>query len=669
MTHFALRPPLVTVVRTLFLLLMCAAALSADERRQGVSPAAAAMTLQAGGAEGADSTGGGQVDGSPEGGGQAAKKKQRAEPKPSAGDKNTGKSAASKEEVSKKDESAAGQEAEPVEAKVVRFTLRGEYPEGPTPPGLFGELRSSLSKIVRRLDAAAEDDEVAAVWLRIETPVLGRGKINELRQVIGRIREADKPVYAELTVAGPGHYLLAAACDEILMAPSGTLMLPGVRAEVAFYRGLLDKLGIQMQLVQMGKYKGASEPFTRSSMSEPVRESMTAIVDDHYDALLQTVAADRGLDRGQVEKLVDRGFFTAQAAREAGLVDELLYRDEVHEKLRKRLEADELNVVDDYKKRKVDTDFSGLGGFMKLMQLAFGGKPAEAVGKQRKIAIVYAVGPIMLGKADSTLWGQRTVDSVTLVKALKQARDDSNVVAVVLRVDSPGGSAMASDLIWRQTVKMEKPLVASMGDVAASGGYYISMGADQILAEPGTLTGSIGVVGGKAVLNGLFDKIGVNVEVISRGKNSGILSSTEAFSDGEREVYASLLQETYQQFVDKAAKGRGMQGQELEKLAQGRVYTGRMAAENGLVDRLGTLRDAVQAAKKAAGLKEDEEVELMILPRPKTVFERLFGDPSAATGVKALLPEAARTLDEVATLRQLFSEAVLLWMPFRVELK
>ncbi len=554
-------------------------------------------------------------------------------------------------------------------ATVAQITIRGDYPEGPAAVGLFGDLQPSLSKVIRRLEQAGEDKEVDAVWLRVEGVALGRGKLHELRCAITRLRKAGKPVYAELAVADGSQYLLAAACDEIIMPPSGVLIVPGVRAEVTFYKGLLDKLGIQFDMMQMGKYKGATEPFTRTNMSPPLRESMEAVVDDAYEDLAASIAAGRGMKDYRVKTLLDQGLFTAAAARKAGLIDQVVYADQFRQSLAKKLKADKLNLVTDYKKKRVETDFSGVTGMMKLMELFLGGKPSRPVSKKKRIAVVYAVGPIMLGKSLSDIFGTPSVGSTSMVATLRKAAEDPKVAAIVLRIDSPGGSATGSDLIWRETVRIKTPIIASMGDVAGSGGYYIAMGADKIIAEPGTVTGSIGVVGGKIVLGGLYDKIGVSTETISRGQNSSALSSTQPFTPEERKVWAALLKETYHQFVSKAAQGRKKSYQELEKLAQGRIYTGRMAQANGLVDQVGTLRDAIAEAKKAGGLKPDEEVELLILPRPKTIFEQLFGDSSITTGLASFSPELLETLRRTQFLRRLFAEPTLMWMPYDVKLK
>ena len=587
-----------------------------------------------------------------------------------AEDKKTGAESETKTAADKeKDKTPENKEQKKV--KVVCFTLQGEYPEGPASADLFSEMRPSLSDIIGRIDAAGKDKDVAAVWIKLEGLSAGRGKINELRAAITRLRKANKPVYGELVTAEPGEYLVASACDEVFMPESGTLIIPGVRAEMMFYKGFLDKIGVEFDALKMGKYKGALEPFTRRDMSAALRESLESLVDDFYNEMARAIAADRKTNDLMVKSLMDHGFFTAEGAKKAGLIDQVLYSDQFEERLQKKLGAESLDIVTNYKAKTIETDFSGIGGLMKFMEMLTGGKPSESTDKKQKIAVVYAVGTIMEGKSSSSVFGESVLGSKTLTAALRKAAANQKVAAVVLRIDSPGGSATASDLIWRETVRMQKPLIASMGDVAGSGGYYIAMGANKIYAEPGTLTGSIGVLGGKVVLKGLFDKLGLNTEVISRGANSGSMSATQSFTPEERRMWTDLLQDVYHQFVDKAAKGRKMSYEKLEALAQGRVYSGQTAKKIGLVDELGTLHDAIAAAKTAAGLKPDADVELLILPEPKTIFEQIFGDndPDAETDAKIILPNPIDVLVPMKTIRQFFGEPALLWMPFRIDIK
>jgi protease-4 len=583
-------------------------------------------------------------------------------------EKDEQKKAKDQEKSKGKDEKTAG-DKEPEQAKLVVFTINGPYPEKPSSPGPFGSLQPSLSQVVERLDNAAGDDDVHAVLLKIEPAPLGPAAIAELRAAVDRVQEHDKPVYAEIESAMGLQYTLACGCDEVVMPPSGMLSLTGVRAEVTFFKGLLEKLGVDAEFLQMGKYKGAGEPYSRTEMSPPLRQSMEAVVDSLYEDLVRVVADDRGMETYRVKTLIDEGFFTAPAAKKAGLIDRTAYRDELEETIRKRLGAEELDVVTRYRKKEVEVDFSGFSGMVKLMELMFDGdkKPEKKTGK--KIAVVYAEGMIVPGKPSRGLFGSEAIGSTGMVKALETAAEDEDVVAIVFRVNSPGGSSVASDVIWREIVEIEKPVIASMSSVAASGGYYIAMGADKILATPGTITGSIGVIGGKLVLGGLYDKLGLNTQVISRGKMNGVYSPTEPFSPEERATLMRQLKAVYRDFVSKAAKGRDMKYDELEKLAQGRIYTGSMAVANGLVDRVGTLHDAVAEAKKAAGLEADDQVELMILPRPRTIFEELFGTGAVNGPMGRTTQLLLSPLADAELWRALLRQPVLVVLPLDIQVR
>ena len=370
--------------------------------------------------------------------------------------------------------------------------------------------------------------------LDIHNPAIGRGKVDELRAAITRFRASGKKVYAQMESGMPADYLVACACDEIVMPESGMLLLPGIHAEATFYKGLLGKLGIEADFIHMGAYKGAAEPLTREKFSEPVRENMTSLIDSLYDEMVTTIVKDRPLSIAQAKEAIDTGLLTANKAKELGLIDRIAYPDTLRDELAESYEAEPLVYVKNYGQKKVDTDFSGPMGFIKLMQAMMGGSSSTKSARGKKIAVVYAVGPIMTGKSESDPFGGEVMGSTTIVEALRKANEDKQVVAIVLRIDSPGGSALASDLIWHETQVIKKPIVASMGDVAASGGYYIAMGADKILAAPGTITGSIGVVGGKLAIRGLYDKLGITTETIERGRNSGLFGSSGKFTDSQR---------------------------------------------------------------------------------------------------------------------------------------
>ncbi len=558
-------------------------------------------------------------------------------------------------------------------AKIKKVTLasiavRDSYPEGVEPPSLFGELKPHLRELVDRLDKAIKDEKISGVVLRLREPDIGLAKIDELRGAVARVRKAGKKVFADVHAASTKDFMVATACDQVIMPESGTLSLNGLRAEVIFFKGLLDKLGIQADFIQIGDYKGASEPFTRSSMSPEFRRQYEAVIDDYYDNIVSTIAKDRKLEADKVKKLIDTGMFTAAEAREAGLIDRVAYEDEWRDELKKELGADEVVMEKDYGKKKME-DLSGMAGMMKFLELLTGGESKPKSSKRDKIAVVYLVGAIMTGESSSNFFGGMTVGSDTIVKALRQAQDDAKVRAIVLRVDSPGGSALASDLIWREVVRSKKPFVVSMGDVAASGGYYVSMGAQKIFAEPGTLTGSIGVVSGKLALRGLFEKIGVTTESISRGQTAGVNSFVDPFTPAEREATKRLMLAIYQQFTGKAAQGRKMDLKKLEELAQGRLFSGRMAVANGLADQLGTLDDAVAEAKNLAGIKPDEKIDTLILPKPKGLLEQLLGNPGTEAEVRAIAPELVEALQTATTLRKLFAEPGVTVLPYSVRFK
>jgi protease-4 len=561
--------------------------------------------------------------------------------------------------------------------RLAHIVIEGALPESPGQMSLFGDLGLDLRKTLARIDKAGDDKNIAGIVLRIDTEI-GRGKLNEIRDCIKRVQGKGKKVYALLESAVGSQYQLATACDEICIPESGEVLIPGIRAEFAFYKDMLEKVGIEADMLHVGDYKGAAEPYTRDSLSEPVRKNMTALIDDLYDDMLGTIAADRKLKVEEVRAAVDQGMIMAEDAKKLGLIDRIGYEDEFRDTMADEYNTSKLVFVMNYAKSKIDADLSSPLGFMKLFETAFSGSGSKTSTGDSKIALVYCVGPIMPGESVTDILGESSMGSTTICEALQQAARDKDVKAIVMRVDSPGGSALASDLIWRQTQIIDKPIVVSMGDVAGSGGYYISMGADKIYAEPGTITGSIGVVGGKMAMKGLYNWIGMDTETISRGKNSGIFSTTDKFSASERELVEKMMHTIYGQFTSKAAEGRNMKAEDLEKLAGGQVFTGRVAKRNGLIDEIGTLRDAIQCAKRLAGLDADQKYELKLLPEAKNPLEELLGASSDAekevqsqvvAGLIQFAPELRGPLRQALQFRQVMQEPVAVMMPYWFEIK
>lgn len=574
-------------------------------------------------------------------------------------------------------------------ATIAQVRITGALPEGVGQGGLLADVSPRLHRIVERLDKAAADDRVGGVVLSLESPDLGRGRADELRAAIGRLRKAGKPTTAVFVGGGPTAYFVAAACDTVVMPPAATLELAGVRAEMMFFKSLLDRLGVDAEILQVGEFKGAGEPLTRTSMSPQLRQQYEGFIGDLYEQLVERVAADRRLEPQQVRELVDVGVFTPAAACAAGLVDAVQYEDEATAALAERLEIEQPKLSRDYAERKLDDDFSGIGGLVKLMELVSGRGTAGPAGRGKRVAIVHVAGEIREGKGGDDLLMGGSAGAETIRKAIREAAADEKVVAIVLRIDSPGGSALASDLIWREAERAKKPVVASLSDTAASGGYYIAVAADRIVAAPGTLTGSIGVVGGKIAVGGALEKAGVHSDVVSKGKNAGWLSMTEKFTAGEREAFLGTMRDVYRLFTGKVAEGRKLDRATVESLAEGRVFTGRQALEAGLVDRLGTLGDAVDEARKLAGIEADEQLERLLLPEPRGLFDDLFtaaGGETAPVARLAGLPgdAAIRAVllariaglpgfeplaAEADTLVQLLSGRPQLLMPLRVRVR
>ncbi|HEX9186252.1 MAG TPA: signal peptide peptidase SppA [Vicinamibacteria bacterium] len=503
-------------------------------------------------------------------------------------------------------------------ASYLALDLSKGMPEEPSSglAGFFEARPASVRALVEAVDRAGRDAAVKGLVLRVGSVDAGWARVQELRDALLRFRRTGKPSWAHLESAGNIEYLLATGCAKVAASPTAMIDVSGLAAEVTFYRGTLDKLGIEAQFEGVGKYKNAPNQFTEKGFTEPHREQMEALVGSLFDQLVDGVAEARGLEAAAVRALVDRGPFTAEEAKEAGLVDELLYLDEVAERVPGAGGIDAARYV------------RAARGF------GFDGRP--------KVALVYVDGDIMPGESASSPFGGGMAGSDTIVRGLRQAREDDSVRAIVLRVDSPGGSGTASDAVWREVAlaRRTKPVVASMGDYAASGGYYVAMGADAIVAQPGTITGSIGVFSGKMSLRRLYEKIGMSQETVQRGRHATIFSSWSPWTDEEREKVRRLNVAFYETFVAKAAEGRKKKPAEIEAVAQGRVWTGVQALEAGLVDSLGGLEAAVRVARERARIPKGQEVQLVVLPERKGLFETLMERQDEDVLARALGTEA-----------------------------
>jgi protease-4 len=455
--------------------------------------------------------------------------------------------------------------------------------------------------------------------------------------------------------------------------------LLGLRVEMGFYKDTLEMVRVKADFLTMGEAKGAVEPFTRTSMSPENRKQYNLVLDDLYEnGIVKAIIASRPARKftaEQVAKIIDEGPYTAKKAATLGLIDRITYFDAIEDMIKHDLKAGSVKLVKNYGKAKKTEDDNPLAVLAKLMS-----PPKKPSSKKPKIALIYAVGGIESGKGGEGLFGGHSIGSTTMVEAIQQAEKDDTVKAIVLRVDSPGGSALASDLIWHELKRSKKPVVASMGDIAASGGYYISMGAHKVYAEPGTLTGSIGVLGGKIVTGGLMEWGGVKTETLARGKNSGVFSTSTMFSKSEREALTTLMQDVYDQFLDKTLENRARAGEDLSrekllKLAGGRIWTGRLAKQHGLVDALGTLDDAIADAKQRANLPKDVEPELLILPEATSFLDRFLEGKADSRLESALMPYVQKMPELRGHLRSLEmllnqrGDKVWLMLPHRISVR
>jgi protease-4 len=530
---------------------------------------------------------------------------------------------------------------------LAHIRITGGLADGVGQGGIWADVSPRLHRLLERIDKATADDRVAGVILIIDSPAVGRGRADEVRAAISRLKKAGKRVVGHMVTGGPVAYFLASACDEVSMPPAATLELAGVRTEMMFFKAMLDRLGVEAEILQVGEFKGAGEPFTRTRMSPALRQQYEFFVGDLYEQLVERVATDRGLEPKRVREIVDIGVFVPEAAREAKLIDAVQYEDEAVAALAKKLGLEKPKLARDYAQKKIDADFSGIGGLVKLIELVSGSEGRGPAGKGKRVAIVHVVGEIREGKSSEDPFMGGAVGSETICKAIREAAADDKVAAIVLRIDSPGGSALASDLMWREIERTKKPVVASLSDIAASGGYYIAVAADRIVATPGTLTGSIGVVGGKVAIGGALENVGIHTEVVSKGKNAGWLSMTEKFTEGEREAFLGTMKDVYRLFTSKVAAGRKLDLEKVESLAAGRVYTGRQALEVGLVDSLGTLDDAIAEAKKLAGIADDEAVDRLLLPEPRGLFDDLFASAGSGASPTARLAATVSPINAI----------------------
>lgn len=545
-------------------------------------------------------------------------------------------------------------------------TLTGSYPERTAPARPFWRRmlappwprpEESLEALRDRLDRIATAPRVRGIVLRIHDLRAEIATVQSLREAVVDCRRRGKRIVAYLPEADFGPYYLSTAADEILMAPAGFWMVAGLRTEITFFRQALDRVGLLPQFERIAEYKTAADPFMRPAMSEHHREVVESLLDGLMGEFVADVASARRLDGAAVRAAIDRVPMEASAAVEAGLVDGACYEDELPVRLGSREHPARLQPWAQARRRL----------------------PRPYLWRARipTIGVVELAGLIVTGESSESrlplpLLGGRFAGSETIARAFRAAERDPRLCALVFHVESRGGSALASDLIWREVerVKRRKPVVVFMGNVAGSGGYYVSCGASRIIAQPATRTGSIGVLSGKVTARGLFERLGLNREIVARGEAATLLSAFQPFTDEHIGRVREAIGATYRRFVRTVAAGRARPYEEIESLARGRVWSGRQAVERGLVDELGDFALAVRRAADLAGIPAAQRVRTVTIHPPRHAGVPAFAAQAAEGAVTAMAPDTgmvAQALGAWRAARDLLSEPALLLMPETLE--
>ncbi|MDO8607946.1 MAG: signal peptide peptidase SppA [Phaeospirillum sp.] len=508
-----------------------------------------------------------------------------------------------------------------------------EMPDGNPLAALSGEKSYALRQVIEAIDHAAADKRVVGLFATMGHASLGLGDVQEVRDAVGRFRQSGKPTLLFAETMGEGgsgtlDYYLASAFGQIWLQPSGDIGLTGMMAESPFIKGTLDLLGIKAQFSGRHEYKSAIDMFTETGFTAPHRENLGRLMDSFSDQLADGIAHGRKLAPDAVRGLLGKGPYLASEAKAAGLVDQIGYRDAAWVAIAgtgkdKDAASEEMDIAD-YAAHLADP-------------------------KGAKVALIIGSGAIHRGESHHGFDSEPDFGAQTIAEALRDAVDDDGVKAILFRVDSPGGSYTASDTVWHEVKRAReagKPVVVSMGNVAASGGYFVAMAADRIIAQPGTITGSIGVFTGKMVLDEFWKKLGVSWDEMHRGDNAAMWSANRPFSPQAQGRIDALLDHIYADFSGKASDGRGIAADKMDQLARGRIWTGADAKALGLVDRLGGWHEAVAAVREVAGMKPDEPVRLVDYPRPRKIWEVLAeamagGSVTERRQLAALLKAAA----------------------------
>jgi len=535
----------------------------------------------------------------------------------------------------------------------VTLSLSGEIFEKP-PRDVFSQMiledRPTILNLLHNIQMAQNDRSVKGLILMPSNLQLGWAKLEELRNALIHFKSSGKELVSFLEHATTSDYFLATASEKIYMLPTGQLFLVGLMSEMMFLKGTFDKIGIQADFEHIGQFKTSAEIYTRDKMSTPHRRMINELLDDIFEQLLTAIEETRGIPKDRLVRLLDQGPFDTKTALKVGLIDSAVYWDQLENLL--GIEMESISKIG-YSRYAREHDIT--------RQFSFA----------PKIALIFAQGTIVFGSSGYHPYYGDVLGSETISRYIRKAADDNSIEAIVMRIDSPGGSGAAADAIWHEIVlaQEKKPFVVSMSDVAASGGYYIAMAADTIVAQPGTITGSIGVLSGKFNMKALYNKIGITKETVTRGKHVDIYSDYRGFTREERKLIREQLQDFYNNFVTKAAEGRHKTFENIDKVARGRVWTGRQAVKIGLVDTLGGLDTALNIAKKMAGLLEDEKIQIVVYPKEKSWIESFIkrNIQSMSFGHQLFPQELFNNWEQVSTL--FHDKQILALMPYQIKIR
>jgi protease-4 len=538
----------------------------------------------------------------------------------------------------------AQNDAESKLTQVAHFDLDQPVVERAPAFSLFGDGNVlTIHNLIVRLHQARDDKKLRGVLITLGNTGFSFSQAQEIRSALDELRKAGKRTFIYSDAYDTASYSAATGATDICLLGGGEMMMPGVGIETMFYKGLFEKVGVNADYVQIGEYKGAEEPYTRSAPSDELRGELNKLVDSLYNQIVDGIATHRNLSKENVKASIDEAIITGKTAKERRLVDHLVDQDGLRALIKEEL-GHEINLIHDYGVAKHEP--LDLSSPLALFQLI--SKKPEASDKP-SIALIHAQGTIVDGSAEDGLFGGgENIGGDNLRKAFRMAVRDDNIKAIVLRIDSPGGSALASEVMWQAArhAAESKPLIVSIGGMAASGGYYLASAGDYIFADASAIIGSIGVVGGKFVTKDLFAKVGLTTEAFTRGRNADLFSSNQPFTDRQRRMVTNWMRETYEQFTERVMTNRAGKIKDIDAVARGRIFIAKQAKELGMVDELGGIEDAIQHAAKETGLKSGE-YEVRSVPSPRSLADIFGGGVDGPDAAMPFQPKIQLSLDSM----------------------